>query len=121
MGRTQRAAMPEARKANIEYTVYTFQRGEGNAKSLERWQKQDSFAALPGAIERAEGLYNSGSFCKVEVKQKYTDPKNNRVIDMTLKTYEIKKKRPISTIALTGMAAALGLITFLGAYYFGQQ
>lgn len=121
MGTAQRAAMHEPKKANIEYTVYTFQRGEGNAKSLERWQKQATFTDLPGATEKAEALYDTGDFCKVEIKQKYVDPKNNRVIDMTLKTYESKVKRSIGHIALTGMAAALGLIAFLIAYYFGQH
>ncbi len=117
----QSAAMHDARKANIEYTVYTFQRGEGNAKSLERWQKQDSFSDISSAVEKAESLYNTGSYCKVEIKQKYVDPKNNRVIDATLKTYESKVKHSVGHVALTGMAAALGLIAFLVAYYFGQQ
>jgi hypothetical protein len=121
MGTTQRAAMPDSKKANIEYTVYTFERGEGNASSLERWQKQAVYNDLPSATEKAESLYNSGTYSKVEVKQKYVDPKNQRVIDMTLKKYESKAKRSFGAVALTGMAAALGLIAFLIAYYFGQQ
>jgi hypothetical protein len=121
MGMTQSAAMHDSKKANIEYTVYTFQRGEGNAKSLERWQKQAMFNDLPSATKKAEELYNSGDFCKVEIKQKYTDSKNQRVIDITLKTYEKKEKRSLGVAVLTGMAAACGVVAFMVAYYFGQN
>lgn len=118
---TQSAAMPDSKKANIEYTIYTFRRGEGNAKSLERWHKEAVFHDLPSATKKAETLYGSGDFSKVEIKQKYTDPKNQRVIDISLKTYERKEKRSIGVVAMTTMAAACGVIAFVIAYYFGQQ
>lgn len=126
MGSTQtQSARESAKAANIEYTIYTFQR-DARAKSqgsggAERWQKQDSTADMAHAMERAEALFSSGSFCKVEIKQKYTDPKNNRVVDTTLKILERKEKRSIGAGMLAGLAALGGVLAFAVTYFLTSQ
>lgn len=121
MGMTQSAAMQNSAKANIEYTIYTFQKDAAKPKSAESWQKQETLSDMAQAMKKAEALYGSGKYCKVEIKQKYTDPKNNRVIDTTLKTYARKEKKSLSVAALTGLAAFGGICAFLLTYFLGQN
>lgn len=121
MGMTQTQTARESSKAaNIEYTVYTFQRDSG-AKGQERWQKQNSTSDMSQAMQQAESLFASGSFCKVEIKQKYTDPKNNRVVDMTLKIFEGKVKRSLGAGAMAGLAALGGVLAFGVTYFLTNQ
>lgn len=71
--------------ANIEYSVYTFQKSGG--ASGDRWKKHDSFFDMSRAVAQAETLFATRDYCRVEIKQKYTDPKTRQCVDMTLKTY----------------------------------
>lgn len=101
----QTAMMRDSSKAaNTEYTIYTFQL-DADVKTQTRWQKQDTLGDLERALEKAGSLFDSGDFCKVEIKQKYTDPKNQRVIDMTVKVLERKTGTSIGTGVLALMAA----------------
>jgi hypothetical protein len=121
MGMSQTQAARESSKAaNIEYTVYTFQR-DSAAKGQERWQKQNATSDMAQAMQQAESLFASGNFCKVEIKQKYTDPKNNRVVDMTLKIFEGKVKRSLGAGAMAGLAALGGVLAFGVTYFLTNQ
>lgn len=121
MGSTQTQGVREsAKSANIEYTIYTFQQ-DSRAKNQERWQKQNSTADLTQAMAQAESLFSSGSYCKVEIKQKYTDPKNNRIVDTTLKIFERKKKRSLGAGMLAGLAAVGGVLAFAVTYFLTSQ
>lgn len=116
MGLSQTAiARDSSKAANIEYTIYTFQHCSKKAK--ERWHKQDSVADMETALQRAENLFDSGDFCRVEIKQKYMDYRNNRVVDTTLKVLERKRKRTLGAGALTVMAAFGGLLVFAVTYF----
>ena len=107
--------------ARTEYTIYTFQRGEGKDDGPERWQKQDTLDAMPAAIQKAEALYESGQYSRVEIKQKCTNPKNSRIMDTTLKTFETKEKKSFWSAATMTVAAACGGIAFALVYYLGQS
>ncbi len=120
MGISQTAVARDSsnnKAANIEYTIYTFQRCSDKAKAQERWQKQDTLADMGAAMTRAESLFDSGDFCKVEIKQKYMDHRNNRVVDTTLKVLERKAKKTLGAGLMTAMAAFGGLLAF-GVTYF---
>ena len=101
----------------IEYSVYTFQKSGG--ASGDKWNKHDSFGDMTKAVEQAEKLFSTDQYCRVEIKQKYTDPKNNRCVDMTLKTYERKGVRISGTAIALGGAVACGVIAFVTAYLVG--
>lgn len=90
-----------------EYTIYTFQRSGTGDRGPERWHRQETLNALPDAIKIAKALYESGQYCKVEIKQKYTDPKCNQLVDTTLKIFQKKKKPSFKT----GIAAILTTVT----------
>jgi hypothetical protein len=76
-----------------EYTVYTFQRCD--KKNHDKWQLQDSFTTSREALEAAHGLFESGQFCRVEVKEKYTNIAVGHISDVTIKVYERKSKMPM--------------------------
>lgn len=107
---TQTAMMRDS-AANTEYTIYTFQR-EAGVKSQARWHKQDTLNDMDLALDLAGSLFDSGDFCKVEIKQKYTDPKSQRVIDTTLKVLERKTGKTIGTGFLALMAVFGGGLAF---------
>ena len=117
MGMTQTAV---TRDSSIEYTIYTFQRSKDKNTGPERWQKQDTVSDMNQAVQKAEAFFSSGDYCKVEIKQKYTDPKNNRVIDMTLKTLTHRKKMTFGTGMMVGMAAMCGFAAFAVTYFLGR-
>lgn len=118
------AAMRDSAKKSappgaIEYSVYSFQKSGG--ASGDRWKKHDSFSDMTKAVEQAETLFATDEYCRVEIKQKYTDPKNNRCVDMTLKTYERKGMRISGTVMALGGAVACGVIAFIAAYIVGTK
>lgn len=116
MGMTQTAlARESAKKTQIEYTIYTYQ--QCGTKSQERWQKQDTVTDMAVAVQKAETFFDSGDFCKVEIKQKYMDSRNNRVVDTTLKVFERRIRKSLSAGAITVMAAFGGLVAFALTYF----
>ena len=105
--------------AMTEYTIYTFRRDQGQDNGPERWQKQETLDAMPAAMKKAEALYESGQYSRVEIKQKFTDPRNSRIRDTTLKTFEKgKNKRRIqATAAIAAIAAGcVGVILILASF-----
>jgi lipoate-protein ligase A len=105
-------------KANgIEYSVYTFLKGTGNKKQRNKWKKHAVKAERGDALNTAERLYKSGKYKKVEVKQKYFDDKNDRMIDITLKVLEEDGKANINIFAILTFAALCGAAAFSITYY----
>lgn len=102
---------------SIEYSIYVYHHPvaqKGTAPELVG----AATANMKDAIKKAEGLHASGNYHKVEVKQKYIDPKNNRQIEMTLKMLEFRPKKPLGVgvillFTLICGAAAFGLTVFL--------
>lgn len=75
-------------RESYEYIVYTFQRC--NKKHQDKWQLQESFENEREAMFVAKNLFDSGQFCRVEVKEKYTDSLHGHISDTTLKIFERK-------------------------------
>lgn len=98
-----------------EYAIYTFQRTGGENRGLERWQKHDTAHLLPEAIKKAQSLYESGQYCKVEIKQKQA----NQRTDTTLKTFEDRPKRPLKAAVMAALTAIFSGIAFTVTYYLG--
>lgn len=104
----------------IEYTIYTFDHASAGQKRNARWQKQQSFADMAQALKKAESLYKSGKFHKVEVKQKYFDTKKNRNVDTVLRIYESDGKKNGGALYVLIFAVLCGLAAFGVTYYLGQ-
>ena len=80
-------------RESYEYVVYTFQRCD--KKQQEKWQLQDSFDDQREALTVARNLFESGAFCRVEVKEKYTNIAVGHISDTTLKVFEHRSRMPM--------------------------
>ena len=80
-------------RESYEYVVYTFQRCD--KKQQEKWQLQDSFDDQREALTVAKNLFESGAFCRVEVKEKYTNIAVGHISDTTLKVFERRNRMPM--------------------------
>lgn len=80
-------------RESYEYVVYTFQRCD--KKQQEKWQLQDSFEDQQEALSVARNLFDSGAFCRVEVKEKYTNIAVGHISDTTLKVFEQRNRMPM--------------------------
>ncbi len=101
----------------IEYTIYTFAKTDAGDQKNNKWEKHDSQGDMQQVLVKAEELFESGDYQKVEVKQKYFDKKKNRNIDMTLRVFEFEKKREISAFMILVFAVICGAAAF-GLTYF---
>lgn len=101
----------------IEYSVYTFEKTK-NPSDQNKWHKQGTQTDMGLAISAAERLFESGQYAKVEVKQKYFDKKQNRIVDVTLKVFqEQKKKKEINVFVIFLFAIACGAAAFTTTLY----
>lgn len=105
---------------STEYTIYTYQRENDGESGPQRWQKQNTFMNAQDALRRAEAFYNTGQYCKVEIKHKTVDLNNNAVADGVLKVYggECGRKLPKAILAI--IAGFFGAVVFAVTYYFSK-
>lgn len=105
---------------SIEYSVYTFD-GRKSGKRDATWHKALTSKDMHHALKTAQNLFGTNKFGKVEVKKKYYDEKNDRTIDMSIKTYE-KKKKGVNIFTILFSGIILAVIAFFVTYYtIGQQ
>lgn len=100
---------------SIEYSVYVYHDPNKNTKSP--WEMKGVTNDMDKAMKSAENFYNSREFQKVEVKKKYFDEKNQRTIDMTLKTFEGNLKKEMGIMTLLAIALVLCGTAFAAAYF----
>ena len=110
--------MAQAPAAQIEYTIYTFDMPSPKQKGQNSWKKHSSGDDMGKAMNEAETLHQSRKYQKIEVKKKFFDQKKNRVVDMTLKSFESKPKKDFTTLflillAIFGTGGAFALSFFL--------
>lgn len=99
---------------SIEYSVYTL---GGGKKSQGSWKKHMTSDDMHKAMEEAQTLHKSQKFPKIEVKKKYYDSKNSRVVDMSIKVLERKQSTTINIPMILLIGAALAGLAFAGTYY----
>lgn len=97
---------------HIEYNIYSYSNDDS---PRARWQKCGSADEAESAAMRAESLFNSGAFSKVEVKQRYFDSKTQRNVDETWRVFEQETARPRSSW-LPGAAFAVATALLVLSY-----
>jgi hypothetical protein len=121
MGMAQMTMLRDSSKTTgTEYTIYPVQH-EAGTKSQARWHTQDTLCDIDLALQKAGSLFDSGSYCKVEIKQKYTDPKNHRIIDTTLKVLERKPGKKIGSRVMALMAVCGGGLAIALTFILNNQ
>lgn len=111
------------KEEGIEYSVFVYpikkpgeekgedEQGNGEEKILTTQNMEE-------AMKHAEEQLATQKYTRVEVKKKFADPKNGRVVDIPLKVLEFKPKAPLPLavlvlFAVIAGAAAFGLTFFL--------
>lgn len=78
--------MMQANKAPIEYTVYTFDLPSSpRQKGENSWKRHFCSLDRDQALTEARSLLQTRKFQKIEIKEKFFDPKEGRIIDRTFK------------------------------------
>jgi hypothetical protein len=101
----------QATEQSIEYSIYVHHH-PASQKTPESEMVGDTSTNMKEVMKKAEDLHASGKYHKVEIKQKYFDPKNNRKIDMTLKILEGRAKKPVSLLLIIFLAVSCGVGAF---------
>lgn len=100
---------------SIEYSVYVYH--PPSKKNKSQWEMKGITKDMDQAMKSAEKFYNSREYQKVEVKKKFFDEKNQRTIDMTLKTYEGNLKKEMGAMTMLAIALVLCGAAFAAAYF----
>lgn len=100
---------------SIEYSVYVYHNPK--AKMQSPWEMKGVTNDMDKAMKTAEKFYNSREFQKVEVKKKFFDEKNQRTIDMTLKTFEGNMKKEMGAMTILAIGLVLCAAAFAAAYF----
>ena len=97
---------------HIEYNIYSYS-NDDNPRAC--WQKCGSASHAESAVIHAENLFSTGQFSKIEVKQRYYDPRAQRNIDETWRVFEHadKKMRPSW---LTSVAFGTAVVLLVASY-----
>ncbi len=77
-----------AQEQGLEYTIYVFRKPENQNEPAGRWMRHSTLSSLEQARKRALVLFRTGSYHRVEIKQKLFDRRQKRTIDITLKVIE---------------------------------
>jgi hypothetical protein len=75
-----------------DYTIYTF---KNCAHGSEKWNRDETTQDIAQAIARARGLFDSGAFCKVEIRKTAYDPKTGQMADRCFKIF--RRPAPIQS------------------------
>lgn len=99
-----------------EFVIYSFQRDE-NSKGAPVWQTYGRLANESEARRKADALYLSSKFTRIEVRRKFID-ESGRVRDEAIKILGSNRSRAARASWLLGGAftcmAVAGLVTFFG-------
>jgi tRNA U38,U39,U40 pseudouridine synthase TruA len=112
--------MSQAQAAQIEYTIYTFDMPTPKQKADNSWKKHATLDDMSRAMQEAENLHQTQKFQKVEVKKKFFDQKKNRIVDMTLKTFETKPKKDFTILIAAVAAILLGAGAFAASFFLSR-
>lgn len=108
--------------SEIEFSVYVYHYPEDIEDKHTDWEKMAVTGDLADATDKAEILYNSREFKKVEIKKKYYDARYQRIMDKTHKVFQDKKRmsRRSGIMALFGFSCFAGLavvaLPFIGTF-----
>lgn len=105
---------------NFAFNIYTYNLPKQSSRGLVQWEKKETVSDISYAFEKAERLFESGKFQKVEIKQIYYDKKKGRNIDVTVKAFETKPKIAIDLSTIIGLVTLLGILSFILAYLISQ-
>jgi len=104
-----------AKTGPIEYAVYTFDIKKPDQKADMFWRRHVILNSPEEALSEAHVLSQSHKYQKVEVKKKFFDPKQNRMVNVTMKVFQNPDSRTKPwVLGIAVSAAMMGLIAIAG-------
>lgn len=105
--------MLQSDQTGFEYSVYGYA-----WNTDQQWKRHKKTLRMEEALETAEKLHNSKKFQTVEIKKRIRDERRGRTLDITLKQFTHKKKKPWAVISALTLALSAGLTALAIGYYF---
>ncbi len=90
-----RRAWAKRRDPSVAYSIYIFHRPAHQNDNHITWEKRHTTSSMRVAYRKAEKLFNSNEYERVEIKKIFFDTKHARKIDKTLKIYKEGTNRPV--------------------------
>lgn len=105
--------MLQSNPSKIEYIVYAYEGDESNKVDQNRWQKLMSGSDISEIMVRAEQLFHSQEYKKIEIKKTYFDKKKGL---HRAATFRILEESTQSNVYLLSIFLMLTFIT-AGLFY----
>lgn len=103
---------------SVAYSVYIFHRPAHQNDNHITWEKRHTTWSQRVAYRKAEKLFKSQEYEKVEIKKVFFDAKAARKADKTLKIYRENTNRPVGMLQKFWLyvlgAFSLGALLWLG-------
>lgn len=80
---------------SVAYSIYIFHRPAHLNDNHITWERRHTTTSQRVAYRKAENLFNSHEYERVEIKKIFFDQKAARKIGKTLKIYQERKNRPV--------------------------
>ena len=113
IGLPQRSSLSSALSSKAEYTIYAYHSYDDNKLGYNRWQRVTSGDDPSQVLLKAEQLFQSKIYPKIEVKKKIFDDKKGCHKSSTLRIYEDSPRKNYLTLA----AILLLAFTSAGLFY----
>lgn len=100
-----------------EYSVYIFRRpfyNDNRADACPSWERRHTTRTAEAAYRKAERLFRTNEYDRVEIKKKFFDRRAKRRFDKTLKIYRETENR------LVGMFISFLLVLMAGCALTGM-
>lgn len=114
-------AMPEAgakkeTDPSVEYSIYIFHRPFHNDNNVDdhlAWEKRHTTRSIKAAYRKAEKLFRTKAYDRVEIKKKIFDRKSACKTDRTLKIYQKGEDRLVGLFVLPTFIFTVGCVMAL--------
>ncbi len=104
--------MLQTQQPHIEYTIYAYDHADDDVNH-NRWTKLDTSTDPQNIHSKAENLYASQEYKKIEIQKKYFDARLNRKRAQVVRTFEERNNENYFMLATILLMAA----TSLGFFY----
>lgn len=112
---------PVSDEQAIEYSIFVHHHPKDVKEAGKESEKIEVTNNMDAALKKGEALSKSGQYQKVEIRQKYFEEKTKRNIDVTLKVFDHKPKKPIGLGLIIGFTVVCGILAFVLAYFLGNN
>ncbi len=100
-------------ESGVEYSIYIFYRpfhNDNNVADPMTWEKRHTTRSIRAAYRKAEKLFRTKAYDRVEIKKKFFDRKAACKTDRTLKIYQKEEDRLVGLFILPAFILVTGCV-----------